>query len=272
MRRISGNIPLILGYSVVALFFPLGASFLSVLWQGIAYAACAVLLAVPMLTLKYQRSAVSDRTSELKPVLWWFLIIHLYYPVGVVLSIVLPFSFLGVTYLPAVLLLIFLMIKIPSWRPSSKWFRFGSLDKLSIALICIVSLFSGIALFLWVRFLRPDLASFLDMMPKAGIFLLLLSGLGFAFSNAFVEEMFFRGFLWHGLAGSKWTQLTGTAVLFGMLHIRGFPGGVVGIGMVFVWGIFLGILRRRSQGMLAPYLAHVAADMTIFGILCGLYY
>jgi hypothetical protein len=29
------------------------------------------------------------------------------------------------------------------------------------------------------------------------------------------------------------------------------------------WGLLLGVLRRTSRGMAAPYLAHIAADCTI---------
>jgi hypothetical protein len=32
----------------------------------------------------------------------------------------------------------------------------------------------------------------------------------------------------------------------------------------------LGALRRRAQGMFAPWIAHVCADMMIFAILAGL--
>jgi membrane protease YdiL (CAAX protease family) len=56
-------------------------------------------------------------------------------------------------------------------------------------------------------------------------------------------------------------------LLFGLWHYRGFPGGLIGVILVFVWGIFLGIIRLRTSGMLFPFLAHFYADVTIFGIL-----
>lgn len=40
--------------------------------------------------------------------------------------------------------------------------------------------------------------------------------------------------------------------------------------MVFVYGLMLGAIRRRSMGMLAPWLAHVAADIVIFAILAAI--
>jgi hypothetical protein len=39
--------------------------------------------------------------------------------------------------------------------------------------------------------------------------------------------------------------------------------------MTFVYGIMLGTIRRRSQGMFAPWVAHACADMVIFVILAG---
>ena len=33
------------------------------------------------------------------------------------------------------------------------------------------------------------------------------------------------------------------------------------------WGLLLGVMRWRTQGLLAPYAAHVAADATIFFML-----
>ena len=51
------------------------------------------------------------------------------------------------------------------------------------------------------------------------------------------------------------------------LHLYGFPSGLIGMAMVFVWGIALGILRVRSGGMLVPIVTHIAADLVIFTIL-----
>jgi hypothetical protein len=37
--------------------------------------------------------------------------------------------------------------------------------------------------------------------------------------------------------------------------------------LVFVWSLFLGIIRQRTKGMLMPVVAHIFADLTIFIIL-----
>lgn len=46
-----------------------------------------------------------------------------------------------------------------------------------------------------------------------------------------------------------------------------FPSGVLDFFLAVVYGIILGTIRRLSKGMLAPMVAHVAADITIFSIL-----
>ncbi len=252
----------------IALLFPVFSFELSIVIQALIYAGGGVFIGI-IVFLKRLRPVSSD---PVRPAFVWLFIIHLYYPVAAVLSRILPFSFMGVTYLPVTVFLL-IMIKIrPQWKPHGRWFRAGRFTITTIGLIAAVAVVSGAALYLWVRLIRPDLSDFLAQMPEGGPVIILLAGLGFALTNAFVEEMLFRGYIWHGLEGNKTVQFLFTAFLFGLLHFRGFPGGFIGMGMVVVWGIFLAMLRRRSGAILAPYLAHVAADMTIFGILCGLYY
>jgi membrane protease YdiL (CAAX protease family) len=63
---------------------------------------------------------------------------------------------------------------------------------------------------------------------------------------------------------------TGLAVLlveavgFGFWHFRGFPSGWLGVGLAAVFAFFMGILRQRSKGLLASWVAHIFADTTIY--------
>jgi len=279
MSRKIPEIPFVIAGLAIAYFYPFLTGWLSLVWKGVGYLGVGWILAfLYILSKRY--------SSKITIPLLWALIIHIYSIAAFVLDLILPFSFMGITYLAVTLALIIMIKVLPAWQSEREYLRLGKIDGISVLLIAIVSIFSGIALILWVRLLQPDLEAFLEMMPKVSIPLLMLAGLGFAVTNAFVEEMFFRGFLWRGIETTKYfsaaggsiryktgriLQLLVTALFFGLLHFNGFPGGAVGIGMVFVWGIFLGILRKRTGGMLAPFLAHVASDMTIFGILCGLY-
>jgi hypothetical protein len=90
-------------------------------------------------------------------------------------------------------------------------------------------------------------------------------------ANAAMEEVVFRGIIMQALdsaLGVSNLTLVIQAGLFGSFHyLAGFPHGFGGFAMVFVYGFMLGVLRRRSQGVLAPWIAHVLADVTIFAIL-----
>jgi membrane protease YdiL (CAAX protease family) len=114
----------------------------------------------------------------------------------------------------------------------------------------------------------------LSYMPSMPLWLLPLVGIGFAIGNAAMEEFVFRGVIMQAIDsafGAGWLSVIVQAWLFGVMHfLQGFPNGWWGLAMTFVYGIMLGAIRRRAQGMLAPWLAHVCADMVIFAILAAI--
>ncbi len=60
------------------------------------------------------------------------------------------------------------------------------------------------------------------------------------------------------------------ATIFAAAHfLMGFPNGIIGFLMVFVWGSMIGYLRHRTKGLLAPYIVHVAADGIIALVLAA---
>jgi hypothetical protein len=99
--------------------------------------------------------------------------------------------------------------------------------------------------------------------------LLLAGAVLFSIVNAAAEEFVYRGFVHQSLAETfpLPAALLLQAAAFGLLHIQGFPSGVTGAGLAFVFGLMMGWIRVQSDGMLAPWAAHVAADLTIVGIL-----
>jgi membrane protease YdiL (CAAX protease family) len=102
--------------------------------------------------------------------------------------------------------------------------------------------------------------------------LLPLTAVVFALVNSAVEEAIFRGILLQALdsaVGAGIISLVIQAGLFGWLHYSevGFPKGFLGVAMASVYGLFLGYLRYRSRGMLAPWLAHVGTDMAVFAMV-----
>jgi membrane protease YdiL (CAAX protease family) len=67
--------------------------------------------------------------------------------------------------------------------------------------------------------------------------------------------------------GPGWVSIAVQALGFGVWHFYGFPGGVVGVGLATIFAAMMGVLRRRSRGMLVPWLAHTCADATIITII-----
>ncbi len=159
----------------------------------------------------------------------------------------------------------------PGLRTSVLWIKRGAPDKTTIIAAIIISVIAGIALVLWNMILKPDLAVHLRNMPDIPSWLFPAVGIVFAVGNATMEEFAFRGIIMQALysaVGPGMFSLLGQAWLFGAMHyLQGFPNGVWGVAMAIVYGIMLGWLRQRSGGMLAPWLAHVCADMVIFTIL-----
>lgn len=121
---------------------------------------------------------------------------------------------------------------------------------------------------------RPDLTVQLSHFPHMSVWMFPFAGLVFSLGNAAIEEFVYRGIILQALdsaAGSGFLSLLVQAWLFGALHFReGFPNGTLGVMMTVIYGIMLGSLRRRSQGMLAPWAVHVIADCVIFMILAGM--
>ena len=159
----------------------------------------------------------------------------------------------------------------PNLRRSILWLRAGRLTSDILILMLATIALSSIALVGWYLLFRPDLSSHLVMIPKMPVWLLPLACLGFAMLNAAMEEIVFRGIMMQALdsaLGKGNLTLLIQAGSFASFHyLAGFPNGVWGFAMVFVFGFMLGVLRRRSQGILAPWIAHVLADMAIFAIL-----
>lgn len=104
------------------------------------------------------------------------------------------------------------------------------------------------------------------MLSPAGV-------LPLAVANALGEEVEFRvlllGALLAGEASASLLWLMAAVVLhaayFAILHVhRGFPSGWAGGALVFVWAVFLGVLRWWAEGMALVLLLHVQADVVIF--------
>jgi hypothetical protein len=117
--------------------------------------------------------------------------------------------------------------------------------------------------------MAPDVRELTTRLPARVLGSVVLAGMLFALVNAILEEMLFRGVLYDGVewqCGWKAAVMI-TAGIFGLFHVHGYPPGPLGAAMAAIYGLVLGWLRHRTQGLLLPILAHIFADATIFGIL-----
>lgn len=160
---------------------------------------------------------------------------------------------------------------VPSLRRSVLWLHSGRFDPDVLILVLVTIVLSGAALIGWYYLVKPDINFHLAQMPKLSFWMLPLAAIGFAMLNAAMEEFAFRGIIMQSLdsalgAGNLSVLIQATS--FGLFHYAaGFPNGGWGLAMVTIYGFMLGMLRRRSQGLLACWTAHVLADVVIFGIL-----
>lgn len=175
-----------------------------------------------------------------------------------------PFS-----QLTSLLLYGYTVMVIPSLRQSVGWIRVGKFDASIWRLIAIASVLSCAALVAWVKWSGPDLSRFSGMLPSGRApGMLLLNGLLFVAFNAAEEEIIWRGVMMEALDsafGAGVLSIVIQAASFAAVHyLNGFPNGVSGSLIVFACGFMLGIIRRKSKGIVACWLAHMASDILIY--------
>jgi membrane protease YdiL (CAAX protease family) len=160
---------------------------------------------------------------------------------------------------------------VPSMAGAFSFVRRGRLDagvRLAIVASAIVA---GAALVSWFRIARPDYTQVRrTLFPPLPLPLLAVGILAFAVVNGALEELAYRGVLLEALdteLGAPLLAIGVQALAFGAMHVNGFPRGLVGVALATIYGVMMGIVRRRADGLVAPFLAHVLTDVTIGTIL-----
>jgi CAAX protease family protein len=160
---------------------------------------------------------------------------------------------------------------VPWLRGTATWARWGSFDATVGFLSVAAWLLAAAALLSWYLLLHPNIADILEaFVPALPLGLLIAGGLIFSMVNAALEEGAYRGVILHALdrsLGPGLAALLLQALAFGAIHIRGFPRGWVGVGLACIYGLLMGVIRRRAGGMFAPWIAHVFTDVVIAGIV-----
>jgi uncharacterized protein len=147
----------------------------------------------------------------------------------------------------------------------------GRVRGTTLLLAVPIVLGSGAALVLWFRWATPDVSNATAMIPpSAGLPALIAGALVFSIANALWEELLAKWLVWESLTRlgrSAGFALCLQAVLFGLLHLHGFPSGWLGVSMAAGYGLVLGVLRLQSGGLLAVVVAHTFADLVICSLV-----
>jgi membrane protease YdiL (CAAX protease family) len=136
---------------------------------------------------------------------------------------------------------------------------------LAIVFVSIVASTSLVLWGLWTDNLGVGAAMIIELKRHETILLLLLIPL-ITLLNAIVEETVFRGIIQTELSKifTNSTAVLIQAFLFAAFHYAGgFPNGIMGFGMTFVYACALGVMRHKVKGLLTPIITHWLADLTI---------
>ncbi|MEI8256698.1 MAG: CPBP family intramembrane glutamic endopeptidase, partial [Deltaproteobacteria bacterium] len=155
-------------------------------------------------------------------------------------------------------------------RRTLTWWRRGRIDRATAGMMLGAVLVSSAALCIWLKWTHPYLGDLHAQLPDVGTLGMLGIGLAFALGNAVLEECVWRGVLLEALdagLGRGVVPVVAQALSFGAAHVAGFPRGAWGVAMATAYGLMLGAIRRRSEGLLAPVITHAFADATIFALL-----
>jgi len=89
----------------------------------------------------------------------------------------------------------------------------------------------------------------------------------FAFTNAFMEELLFRGILLQRIEAltGKWLALIATTLVFALAHVQvNYAAHLWGfVAFVAVLGALWGLLMQKSKGIWGSVLFHAGADVAV---------
>jgi uncharacterized protein len=164
--------------------------------------------------------------------------------------------------------------RVRTLRAGATWLRRGSLAAPVRWLVLAVIPVAAVGLVAWAAVvgnagLSEGTQQAIASLRGVSLWLLLPGAVLFACANAAAEELFYRGIFMEALVGTVAVvpALVLQAVSYGLQHTQGFPSGPLGVTLATVYGLVLGVIRLKANGLLAPWLAHVVADLTIIALI-----
>lgn len=200
--------------------------------------------------------------------------------IGVLLASFLLLEFIGIGPKRVVFGLSFVLYlavrsRLPWLGEIGPWRLGGSLSLRQAAAGASLGLLSGLALWAWYQDQPERLADLLQFVEGWSVWTLASAGVLLAMINAVLEEGVYRGVVQGSL--ERVLQPTATALVlqaaaYATLHFHtGILQGFGGVGLAFTYGLVLGLLRRRSNGLAVPLIAHTVTDLVIVGIVLTQY-
>ena len=113
------------------------------------------------------------------------------------------------------------------------------------------------------------MSGYKDNLPINALGGVLLMGIIFPIVNAISEELVFRVILFEAIdaQAGKWIAALVTSILFGYIHMKGYPPGNIGALLAGIYGFSLACLRIQSKGIGLVIIAHIIADITIYCLI-----
>lgn len=155
----------------------------------------------------------------------------------------------------------------PQWR---EWLRIGRIGRFAWAMWGLIVVLTVLGLLTWNQVFDGELPrAYQQLAQGVPVPVATTGALAFLVVNGAIEDSIWAGVL---LSATErvlpaWLAVGAVAASFGLAHLHGVPGGLVGVLMAGAWGLVLALLRIRTGGMGATYLAHIAADATIVVML-----
>ncbi len=249
-------------------YFPLGRA------QTVATIGIVIIFA-PFLAMPRNIVMAGAAMIGILTLIGWFRRWAMVFPLGVFCAVSMIGASLGwlsqVLFALGIVISVLVQTHVVRRRDRLAWFTRGTVTREAVWLAGGSILLSAIGLILWFVIVHPDINDLIQtFVPDWHWMLLIPGGLAFSMLNAAVEEIVYRGIVMdalEGTIGAGIASLVAQATAFGILHLHGFPRGVTGVGLAVIFGILMGVIRRKSGGLLVPWGAHVCADIVIVAIV-----
>ena len=239
--------------NVLALILPL-VVYLPI--PGLAFRLGSALLFAGLLALSF----ASEWLERIRGVLIILSIVAVVKLPTLLLDLEYPYHAIAIFALLALYYLVF--------RRKVLWRIFKYPQKGCFKLFCIYTFLAMAGLLVWSNFTAEYTPSVsLDDMQAWS---LIVVGIIFSIFNSLYEELLFRGFLTTELKqhGRTFVAVVIQACAFAMMHfMNGFPNGLAGLILTFVYGIFMGHLFVKSRSILPCIASHILCDLTVFALI-----